>query len=271
MKRTFALAGIAVALCSFAPAQENTENRVVVPARNSTRPRKVTAHTMQGPITVKTHGGREVIVETTEPQQGRSPRRPPATIEGMRRIDIPRGLSVEEQDNQINVRMSPPGHGGVIITVPADTSLDLQTLQGSITVEGVKGEIVVDSLNSNITLNNVGGNVLAHSHNGPIKATMDSVAAGKPLSFISFNGLIDVTLPADFKANVKMSTHNGGIYSDFDIRLGGGVITQSNNTADGKFQVRIGGENGYTGTINGGGAEATFKSYNGNIYIRKKP
>jgi DUF4097 and DUF4098 domain-containing protein YvlB len=209
-----------------------------------------------------------VIVETTE-SQGRSPRRP-STVEGMHRIDIPRGLSVEEQDNQISVRMSPPGHGGVTITVPADTSLDLQTLQGSITVEGVRGEIVVDSLNSSITLNNVGGNVLAHSHNGPIKAILDTVTAGKPLSFISFNGVIDVTLPADFKGNVKMSTHNGSIYSDFDVRLGGGVITQSNNTADGKFQVRIGGESGYTGTINGGGAEATFKTYNGNIYIRKK-
>src|SRR5262245_53608128 len=121
MKSTFALAGIALALCTLAPAQENTD-RVVIPARNSTRPRKVTASTMQGSITVKGYNGKEVIVESSG-TTARSNR--PATVDGMRRIDVPRGLSVEEQENQINIRVSPPGHGGIVITVPTDTSLDL--------------------------------------------------------------------------------------------------------------------------------------------------
>jgi hypothetical protein len=224
---------------------------------------------LQGGITVKAYNGKEVIVESSD-GSSRPPRRP-ANVDGMHRIDgIPRGLSVEEQDNQINVQMSPPGHGSLTITVPVDTSLDLHTAQGQITVEGVKGEIVVDALNSAINLTNVSGNVLAHSLNGGIKVTMDSVDPAKPLSFATLNGTIDVTLPGDYKGNVKMSTHNGAVYSDFDVRLGGGVITQSNNSGDGKFKVRIGGDNGFTGTINGGGPEATFKSYNGTIYIRKK-
>jgi len=117
-------------------------------------------------------------------------------------------------------------------------------------------------------LNNVSGSVLANTMNGAMKVTMDSVDANKPLSFSSMNGTIDVTLPADFKANVKLRTDYGEIYSDFDFKLGGGAITQKNDTADGKFKVKM--DRTITGTINGGGTEATFKTYNGTIYLRKK-
>jgi hypothetical protein len=264
MKTTFTLAGIALALCSLAPAQDNSGNRVVVPARNSSRPRKVIAHQLHGSITVKAYSGNEVIVET--PASTRARTRP--APDGMHRIDMPRGLNVEEQDNQITVRTSEIG-GGVVITVPVNTSLDLHTLSGEIAVEGVKGELVVDTLNGKVGLTNVSGNVLAHSLNGAIKVSMDAVDPAKPLSFITLNGTIDVTLPADYKGNLKVGTHNGAVYTDFEFRMGGGTITQSNQTPDGKYKVKIDNE-GFTGTINGGGPEATFKSHNGAIYIRKK-
>ena len=95
------------------------------------------------------------------------------------------------------------------------------------------------------------------------------VDATKPLSFSTLNGTIDVTLPADFKANVKLNTNHGEIWSDFDFKLGGGGgITQQNNTSDGKFRVTV--DRNITGTINGGGSEATFHTFNGKIYIHKK-
>jgi hypothetical protein len=268
MKTTIALAGLALALGSLAPAQD-TSQRVVVPARNSSRPRKLNAHLTHGPITVKAYSGKEVIVEPS----GVTARdgRPATTSDGLRRIDAPpRGLMVEEEDNQITVRMSPPSNGGLVISVPPDTSLDLHTLHGEINVDGVKGEIAVDTTNGKVTLTNVSGNVLAHSMNGPMHVTMDRVDPAKPLSFTSMNGTIDVTLPADYKGNVKLSTGHGGVYSDFDFKLGGGTMTQQNNTTDGKFKVMMDRDRTLTGTINGGGPEATFKTFNGTIYIRKK-
>jgi hypothetical protein len=267
MKTTFVLAGLALAFCSLSTAQDNSE-RVVIPARNSSRPRKVTVRSNQGPIMVKTHAGKEVIVEMPDGVSRRGRREAPP--EGMRRIDMPPGLSVEEQDNQININTSALGHGMLTITVPPDTSLDLHSLHGEINVDGVHGEIVVDSLNSRVNLNNVSGNILAHSLNGGIKAIMDRVDPAKPLSFITLNGTIDVTLPADYKANVKVSTHNGAIYTDFEFRLAAGTITRSNDTPDGKYKVGLDRDEGISGTINGGGPEATFKSHNGSIYIRKK-
>jgi hypothetical protein len=272
MKTTFALAGLALVLGSLAPAQETTGQRVVVPARNSSRPRKLTARVMHGSITVKATAGKEVIVEADEGSRESRDRSTRERVpEGMHRIDLPpRGFTVEEEDNQITVHAPAPAHAGLVISVPTDTSLDLNCMNCPIRVEGVNGEIAVDSMNGEVTLSNVSGNVLAHTMNGEIKVTMSRVDPARPQSFSSMNGTIDVTLPADFKANVKLSTGHGQIYSDFDFKLGGGTITQQNNSREGKFRVDVDRDRSLTGTINGGGPEATFKTYNGTIYIRKK-
>jgi DUF4097 and DUF4098 domain-containing protein YvlB len=187
----------------------------------------------------------------------------------MHRIDLPeRGLSVEEEDNVITVRTRSMSGGRLTISVPADTSLKARSHNGSLEVTGLQGEMDVEAQNGSITLNNVSGSVVAHSLNGPIRVTMDKVDAAKPLSFSTLNGPIDVTFPADFKANLKLNTHSGEIWSDFDVRLGGGTVTQKNDTSDGKFRVTM--DRNLSGTINGGGVDATFYTLNGKITIRKK-
>src|SRR3954453_264798 len=98
MKHMFALTGITLAVCSLAHAQESTGERVVVPARNSSRPRKLDVSIMHGAVTVKAYNGKEVIVEAKHSERARTPE----TVAGMRRIDLPvRGLTVEEEDNVI--------------------------------------------------------------------------------------------------------------------------------------------------------------------------
>jgi hypothetical protein len=268
MQRNSALWGMTLMVCSLGLAQDTNGERVVVPARDTTHARKVDVSLMGGPITVKSYPGKEVIVEERG-GSSRSSRDTDKTPDGMRRLDLPpRGLSVEEENNVVTVRMHRPQRGELVISVPPDTSLTLRSTNGEIAVEGVKGELDVNSHNGKITLTNVSGSVLANTMNGTIKVTMDSVDANKPLSFSSMNGTIDVTLPADFKANVKLRTDHGEIYSDFDFKLGGGAITQKNDTPDGKFKVKM--DRTITGTINGGGTEVTFKTYNGTIYLRKK-
>jgi DUF4097 and DUF4098 domain-containing protein YvlB len=262
MKRIFALTGITLGVCWLAGAQ----GRLVVPSRNSTRPRVVDAATANGSITVKTYDGKEVIVESG------SIRREPRAPEGMHRIDIPsRGLDVEEQDNAVTIRDHGPGGGDAMtITVPVDTSLHLRSSNGSIYVDGVHGEIDVETHNGSIHLLNVAGSVLASSNNSRIEATMDRVDPGKPSAFSSLNGSIDVTLPADVKANIKLTTDNGPIFSDFDVNVSPGRATaEPNNSPDGRYRLRF--DRTVQATINGGGgADLTFRSANGSITIRKK-
>lgn len=263
MKRHFALTGIALAVCALACAQDS--GRVVVPARNGSRPRIVDIASSNGSITVKTYDGHDVIVETG----GRRTRDLHAP-EGMRRIDIPdRGLEVEEQGDTVRVRDS-FGSASFTVSVPVATSLHLRSTNGSINVDGVHGEIDAEATNGSLRLTNVSGSVLASTNNSKITVTMDGVDASKPSAFSTLNGSIDVTLPADLKAHMKMTADNGSIYSDFDVTVSsGGATTQANNTPDGRYRLRF--DRTLQGTINGGGgADLTFRTTNGSIVIRKK-
>jgi DUF4097 and DUF4098 domain-containing protein YvlB len=262
MKPSSVLASLMLTICALACAQEITGGRVVVPARNTSHPRVVNATVHDGSITVKTYTGNDVVVETGAARAESAPA-------GMKRIDLPRGLDVEEEDNVITVRTHPDGSPHLVITVPVDTSLNLKSYNGSIAVEGVHGEIDASSHNGQITLSRVSGTVVANAFNGALKVAMDRVDPAKPMSFSTFNGPIDVTFPADLKANIKLKTNHPDIFSDFDIRLTGGhPITEKNDTPDGKFRLRT--DRTIYGEINGGGPEVSFQSFNARITIRKK-
>jgi hypothetical protein len=268
MKRTFALTGMMLAVCALACAQ-NDGNRIVVPARNTSQPRVVVASSSNGAITVKTYSGKEVIVEGGDAERSRDRGRNGAP-DGMHRIDVPeRGLAVEEQNNTITIQDRTGSGTHIIITVPADTSVRLTSHNGSISVDGVHGEIDADCHNGGIKLTNVSGTVVADASNGSITVTMDRVDTGKPSAFSSKNGTIDVTLPADVKASLKMRSDQGSIYSDFDMGITSGrATTQKNNTNDGKFRVEF--DRTVLATINGGGTDMTFSTVNGSILVRKK-
>jgi DUF4097 and DUF4098 domain-containing protein YvlB len=217
---------------------------------------------------VKTYSGKDVLVDSGSIRSRRDMQAPP----GMRRLDIPRrGVEVEEQDNTITVRDHSPGGGeSVTVTVPVDTSLHLRSSNGSIHVDGVHGEVDAESHNGSMHILNISGSVLANTNNSRIEVTMDRVDASKPSAFSTLNGSVDVSLPADLKATLKMTTDNGSIFSDFDVTVSAGrAMTQPNNTGDGRYRVRF--DRTIQGTINGGGgADLTFRSANGSIVIRKK-
>ena len=256
MKPILASIGLLLAVCAAGSAQDTSGDRIVVPPRNTSRPRVVTCNLMNGAISVKTHSGNEVIVEgqhrVREEYRG-----------GMRRIgDSTRGLEVVEDDNVVSIH-SQFGNNSVYITVPVDTSLKLHTLSGGIDVDGVHGEVEVHTLNGHITVTNVSGTVTADSQNGEIKAIMDQVSNNKPLAFSTLNGVVDLTLPADLKADLTVKSNHGAVYSDFDVTLGG-----SRNVRDGSNRIRI--DSTIRGTINGGGVDLTIHTLNGAVYIRKK-
>ena len=265
MRRYMALTGLTMMVCALAPAQDNTGNRVVVPARNTTRPRLVKASLTNAGITVKTHAGKDVIVESTSTAR----RREEKNSEGLRRIDLPfGGFNVEEEDNVITIHGSASMGGNVIVTVPVDTSLQLRSTHGPVAVEGVRGEIEANSTNGRIELVNVSGTVVASTTNGAIRATVDRVDPAKPISFSSNNGSIDVTLPADLKANLKMRAFNGSIWTDFDMAVTGSRPQTSSGGDNARFEVKF--DRTMYGTINGGGVEASFSTLNGRIVIKKK-
>jgi DUF4097 and DUF4098 domain-containing protein YvlB len=90
------------------------------------------------------------------------------------------------------------------------------------------------------------------------------------MSFSSLNGDIDVTLPGDVKARVKLKSDNGEIYSDFEVKLDASArqpVVEDHRSEQGRYKIRF--DRATYGTINGGGPEVQLTTFNGNIYIRK--
>jgi DUF4097 and DUF4098 domain-containing protein YvlB len=137
-------------------------------------------------------------------------------------------------------------------------------------VENVAGEIEIRGLSGDISLKNVSGTVVANSTNGDVNVALAKVTPDKPMSFVAFNGDVDVTLPADTKATFNLKSGMGEVYSDFDMTLKTQPVKseQSAKADKGKFHVSM--DRSVSGSINGGGPEFKLQTYNGNIYIRKK-
>jgi DUF4097 and DUF4098 domain-containing protein YvlB len=261
---TAALFAVAQPLCA------QSDNKVTVPLSDPSRPVTLRAHLVSGSITVKGADVKEVIVEARargdEAHSG-------GRAEGMKRIPMTStGLNIEAENN--NVRVSTDSYQRTIdltITVPIHTSVSLHSVNdGNIVVSGIDGELDIDNINGEVDLKNIGGSVVAHALNGHVVATFNRIDPQKPMAFSSLNGDIDVTFPADLKANVSLRTDNGEVYSDFDVKVLPNAPQQTvedNRGHGGKYKVKI--DKNVRGTINGGGQEIQFKNFNGNIYIRK--
>src|SRR5580700_10965598 len=245
-----ALAGVAL-LAPQAGAQ-NGPDRVSVNLSDPARPAFIKASMVNGGITVKAYEGKEVIVEARTRNEERE-----KPSNGPKRINVSTtGLSIEEENNE--VRISTESYARTIdltISVPVHTSVKLRA---------------VNDMNGEVNLNNVSGSAVAHALNGHVHANFVKVNTQKPMAFSSLNGDIDVTFPADVKANVSIRSDRGDVFSDFDVQLQASAPKQEVEDArgkGGKYRVKI--DKTVHGTINGGGPEYQFTNFQGQIYIRK--
>jgi len=205
-----------------AVAARAQSDKVTVAFSDPSRPGTVKVGLINGGITVTGYNGKEVIVEATPRASRRSREREGAPAGGMKRIMVSAsGLTVEEENNMMSIGATT--HSGPVdlaIQVPQRANLQLRTHNdGHITVENVQGELDVNDTNGNVTLTNVSGSAVAHALNGNVVVTFDKVTPDKSMSFSSLNGNIDVTLPPDVKAKLKMKSDNGDIFTDFDIQM----------------------------------------------------
>jgi len=265
-----ALLGGAIAL----PMAQQTDS-VPVPLSDAARPATVRVETMNGSVVVRGENRKDVLVtsrggnDNDRGRRGRGPRgnQPDPSTAGLQRLTQNAGLEITEANNVVSIE-SGMSHGGEIeIRVPSRTNLKLEGLNGAgITVENVEGEIEAEHLNGGIRLTNVSGSVVAEAHNGNVTVVLTRLAGEKAMSFISFNGNVDVTLPAAAKANMRMRSDNGDVFTDFNLQLGQTPQPQPDRR-NGRFKVEI--NQSINGTINGGGPEFELRTFNGNVYLRR--
>ena len=261
-----------------APA-DGTTQRVSVALSDPSRPGTIQMDIVMGSIQVRGGNRRDILIEAragggagARPRRRTNDEPPPA---GLRRLTQNGGFSVEEDRNTVSIDVGPPRNIDFIIEVPMQTNVDLETVMGSIVVDGVEGELELESVNGTVMLTNVGGSVVAHTVNGKLTATITRPAAQKAMAFTSMNGSVDVTLPAAVKANLKLRSDQGDVYTDFDLQLRRGSA-RPNPNPNPDIDVRRNGrtrvidvDNAIYGSVNGGGPDFEMRTFNGNVYVRK--
>ena len=272
MKASIAILGlIGVIFTTTAQAQgtaAQSSERITVTLSDPARPGLVKVNMINGGITVRTHAGKDIIIE------GQAAGRPgPAvTPDGLTRIGPSRtGLVVVEEKNVVTI--SNQGfntRGNIEIQVPAKTNLNLNTMNGNVvSVDGVEGDIEVSNMNGQVRLNGLAGSVMAHSGNGNLFAVFRELPGGKPMSFTSWNGNVDVTLPPTAKANLKIRTDSGDAWTDFELQRlpPGAPKVEDDRARNGQFRIIA--DATINATINGGGIDLDLRTMHGNIFVRK--
>lgn len=297
---------VASLLASGLMLAQSDANRLTMPFTDPSRPGTVIVSLLQGSVTVRASSGRDVTVtsagvrEVNNQASGRAA--------GLRRLSRPAGLSITQENNVMTIGSDRFTSGDdVEVQVPARTHLKLNIVNGDeVVVERIEGDIEVNSMNGEITLTDVSGTVVAHATNGDVRATLRQVTADKPMAFTSLNGDVDVTLPASVRANLKLRSDQGEVYTDFDVQIQQQrprpsprvvvpptpplplptppvarvdpdsvkarereVRERARQARERARSIRVEVDTSIYGSINGGGPEFELRTFNGDVYLRK--
>ena len=86
------------------------------------------------------------------------------------------------------------------LRIPADAAFDVRTVNGKLTMERIAGAGKATTVNGEV--------LVVYAKNPP-----------GPAAFETINGNVDVSFPPGLSADLRMKTMNGGMYTDFDVRL----------------------------------------------------
>lgn len=118
---------------------------------------------------------------------------------------------------------------------------------------GILKDIFIDVFipgNADLSVYSKNGDIEVENFSGPLVAN-------------SKNGVVDISVPQDYKATFELRTRHGEIYTNLPLEQKKTVGTEVDNRRD-KWNVVY-------GKLNGGGPVMNLESKNGSIYLRKIP
>ncbi len=147
------------------------------------------------------------------------------------------------QNNDVSV--------GFTVRVPAGVALIGKTVNGQIEALRLNGDVVLTTVNGSVSFSTTAGG-RATTVNGSIHGEMGRADWSDTLKMTTVNGSITLTLPPGLNTDVKASTVNGDIDSDFPMTVTGRISRR---------RVK--------GTIGGGGRVLALDSVNGSINLKR--
>jgi len=230
--------------------------------------KKITLNNLRCKIDIKNHNSDKILIEVKNFGEISEKAKGLTEIYGGYVDNTNIGLSIVKSENTINISGASKRteDAGYVFYIPENVSLKIDQTSPfadeDIIISDFSSELEIKTLNPGIELKNVTGPLTIHAINGEVKITFRELNQASPTSITTINGDLDVSLPINTKANVEMSTINGGLYTDFDIDF-------ENEERSGSMKL-IGGRKDTDGKINGGGVHLDLNSVNGSVYFRKK-
>lgn len=210
-------------------------------------------------ITLKTHSSNELLIKSSKSTKVSEKAKGLKLVGegGSDNTDV--GFYVVQDGNTLIVKSLRKSEGAEIY-LPKNQNVSVKsTWHGNIDIDGFSGEVEADAqLNGSVEIKNVNGPVTANALNGEIEVGFGTVKQNSPISIYTTNGAVDVTLPGSTPADLTLTTTNGDIYTNFDIKR----EEKDGLTSVSGRKVRA--------VINSGGVDISLKSTNGNIYLRKQ-
>lgn len=261
----FLLATVLCAGAAAVPAAQLATEGIPVPFSDPARIGSLRVRVHDGDIVIRGENRKDVLVIAQSPGSTQNRRSTPPP--GFQQLNSGGGVTISEENNQMQIGATTTRTTRLEIRVPTRINLTVSGHNGSgIEVDNVEGDIEADHHNGSIRLSNVGGSVVADTHNGVINVVLTRITGDKAMSFISWNGNVDVTLPASAKANLKLRSDRGDIFTDFQMQLRPSAAPQART--DGRA-TKIEINQSVYGAINGGGPEFELRTYNGDVFVRR--
>jgi hypothetical protein len=153
------------------------------------------------------------------------------------------------------------------LRVPTGTNFTLKTVNdGDIRVRSMRGKFKVENVNGEIHMSDIVGAGKVSTVNGDI--TVGFAATPKEeLSMQTVNGEIEATFPEAPAADLRFKTMNGEVYTDFEVKSMKSTVEVKEKR--GGMKVYSGGDSFMVQSA-GGGPEMSFKTLNGDIYLKEK-
>lgn len=113
------------------------------------------------------------------------------------------------------------------VYVPYDSNLDLESLNGGITINDVAGRMHFRTTNGGIHLSGLRGDVDGRTTNGGLNIELSGEGwEGAGLDVRTTNGAVKVYLPEDYNCQLETGTVNGSFRIDFPIMVQGRIDRQ---------------------------------------------
>ncbi len=239
--------------------------------------KKLSVHARNGGITLKTWARDQVFVHAEKKAEA-------SDEEGAEEMLETTTIEIKETDSGIEIRTKHPDNKWKIfknwnisvnytVTVPQSVSLNLEAVNGSISVPSTTGNVKSETVNGSIKINGTRGAIDAETVNGKINLT--EIIGG--IKAETVNGSIEIAIAEQIQDNIRAEAVNGGLQlslpSDFQGRIQaestiGHIDTEFPIVVKGRVSGRI--SKSLKGDLNGGkGPNIKLQTLNGGIDIKQ--